>query len=312
MKYRNFYGKDASVIALGCDSFGTTRDLYQSSEFIERYVFAGGNFFDTARVYGGEAGRSEKYLGAWLSSRPDRDRFIIGTKGGHPEFHSMHTGRLDRESLTFDFENSVENLGTYIDVYWLHRDDTSRPVGDILETLNGFIESGKARFIGVSNWKPWRIKEANEYAAAHSLTGFCANQPQFSLAQKHFSGDDTLEYMDHAAYEFHKMTGMPCVPYSPQAKGYFSKYEKGGAAALGERLRREFLSSENDAIHGRLTALSRESGYTASQLSLSYLLAQPFDVYPIIGASSFDQLDESLACADIDIDRKALLSLRDL
>ena len=308
MKYREFAGKKASVIALGCDSFGISRDPAQSAEFLDRYTEAGGNFLDTARVYGGF--RSESYLGMWLSKRHDRENLIIGTKGGHPAFDTMHVGRLDRASLTDDLERSLDSLGTYVDIYWLHRDDRSREVGDILETLNGFYESGKARAFGVSNWDPDRIEEANRYAAAHSLVGFSANQPQFSLASKNEEGDKTMRHMDGEAYAFHVKTGMPCVPYSPQAKGFFNKLEALGADNLPGGLKFDFYNDENVEILKKLQKMRDETGYSIAQLGVIYLLYQPFDTYPIVGASSFEQLDEALSCADAVLDRDSVLGLR--
>jgi len=311
MKYRflSCTGKSVSVIALGCASYGGGFSAEQSFEFMDEYVSCGGNFFDTARVYGGAPGRSEKIIGRWLSGRHDRDALIIGTKGGHPEFHSMHQSRLDPVNLTFDFENSIENLVSYADIYWLHRDDESRHVGDILETLNGFYERGLARSFGVSNWSPARIKEANDYAAKHSLVGFSANQPQFSLAVKRAETDDTLRHMDSETYRFHVETKMPCVPFSPQARGYFVKLAK-GESFLSDRQRIEFDPGKNSAILARLGALSEKTGLSAAVLSLSYLLYQPFDTYPIIGASSMEQLRESLSSADAELSEEDILSLR--
>ena len=308
MKYREFAGKKASVIALGCDSFGGSRDPAQTAEFLDHYTEAGGNFLDTARIYGGF--RSESYIGMWLSKRHDRDELIIGTKGGHPAFNTMHIGRLDRASLTDDFERSIDSLGTYADIYWLHRDDKSREVGDILETLNGFYESGKARSFGVSNWDPERIAEANEYAAAHSLVGFAANQPQFSLAAKHVEHDTTMRHMDDKAYSFHLKTGMPCVPYSPQAKGFFNKLDTLGPDNLPGGLKHDFCNEENIEIFKKLQKLRDETGCSIAQLGVIYLLCQPFDTYPIVGASSFEQLDETLSCADAELDRDSVLELR--
>ena len=308
MKYRVLAGKKASVIALGCDSFGASRDPAQAAEFLDRYTEAGGNFLDTARIYGGC--RSESCIGTWLSKRHDRDGLIIGTKGGHPAFDTMHVGRLDRASLTDDFERSLDSLGTYADIYWLHRDDKSRDVGDILETLNGFYERGMARAFGVSNWDPERIQEANRYAAAHSLVGFSANQPQFSLASINQERDNTMRHMDATAYAFHVKTGMPCVPYSPQAKGFFTKLDALGADKLPGGLKYDFYNDENVAILKKLRKMRDETGCSIAQLGVIYLLYQPFDTYPIVGASSFEQLDEILSCADAVLDRDSVLGLR--
>lgn len=119
----------------------------------------------------------EKAIGEWLRARGCRDQIILATKGAHPPFQDMHAGRLDRASIQSDLAASLEALGVEnVDVYYLHRDDESRPVGEILETLNGFVEEGRVKLLGASNWKTARLREANAYAAAHGLKGF-ARQP---------------------------------------------------------------------------------------------------------------------------------------
>ena len=300
MKYRDFAGKRASNIVIGCDSFGLTRDPAAAAEFLDAYLGAGGNFLDTARVYGGEFGTSEKYIGKWLSGQIDRESLIIGTKGGHPFFSSMHEGRLGRDALTYDLECSLENLQCgYIDIYWLHRDDTSREVGEMIETLNSFIDRGFIRYLGASNWSAKRLEEANEYAKKHGLQGFIADQPQFSLARQSYIPDDTMVQMDRGLYGFHKRSGMPCIPYSPQAKGFFQKLEKGGVENLPGILKSWFLCPENLRIFERLKTLSGETGLPIAALCLGWLNSHPFDVYPIIGASSIGMLLDTLKYADL-------------
>ena len=295
MRYREFAGKKTAVIVLGSVPFGVSIPEAQAFEFMDAYYEMGGNFIDTARVYGDFAhdipGVAEEVIGKWMAARHNRAEITLGTKGGHPRLQSMHTGRLDRASLESDIQDSLEALQTdYIDAYWLHRDDLSRPVGDILETLNRFVADGKARLLGVSNWTAARIAEANAYAAAHGMVGFGANQPQFSLARQMIVEDDTLVQMDAATHAFHVRTGLPCVCFSSQAKGFFTKLNLEGEAVLSDKARRRFQSPENMAIYDRLCALSRETGHSVNALALAYLTCQPFDTYPIAGASRIEQV----------------------
>ena len=92
---------------------------------------------------------------------------------------------------------------------------------------------------------------------------------------------------------------MPCIPYSPQAKGFFQKLEKGGAESLPENLKSWFLCPENLGIFGRLKVLSEKTGLPIAALCLGWLNSQPFDVYPIIGASSIEMLLDTLKYADL-------------
>lgn len=315
MRYRDFLGRKTSVIVMGSTGIGFDFSQKQTNEFLDAYAALGGNFIDTARVYGdfagGVCGISERAIGNWMAARHNRHSLVLGTKGGHPLLTSMDVGRLDRESLKSDIQESLADLMTdQIDIYWLHRDDVSRPVGDILETLNGFIAEGLTRAVGVSNWSPARMREANEYASSHGLVGFIANQPQYSLARQALVEDPTLFQMDSAMYDFHLETKLVCVPYSSQAKGFFIKLSESGADALPDKAKRRFLTPDNLAVYDRLVALSRETGFSVGALSLAYLTCQPFDVYPIVGVSRLSQIEALREAGDAVITVEQAMGLR--
>ncbi len=246
MLYRDWpeLGRKVSALALGTVGFGTNLTEAAAFEVMDAYLAMGGNVLDTARVYGdfsrGIQGVSEKAVGRWIAARGARDRVVISTKGAHPPWDDMQRPRLDRQSILRDMTDSLEALGVEsVDLYYLHRDDQGRPVGDILETLNGLIESGRAKLVGASNWTKARIDEANRYAKAHGLAGFSVNQPQWSLAHQHLVADKTLVQMDRDMYAMHRRTGLACMPYSSQAKGFFIKLFEKGEAGLSDALRQE-------------------------------------------------------------------------
>lgn len=315
MRYRDFLGRRVSVIAMGSTGLGYEISQRQVNDFLDAYADLGGNFIDTARVYGdfgGEVcGIAERAIGNWMAARHNRGDMVIGTKGGHPRLKTMDVGRLDRESLKRDISDSLDALMCdNVDIYWLHRDDERRPVGDILDTLNGFIAQGLTRHIGVSNWKPERIREANVYAAQHGLAGFIANQPQFSLARQDMVEDPTLCQMDEEMYALHMETGMACVPFSSQAKGFFIKYHDGGETALSDKARRRFMTDYNMGIYDRLVKLSAETGYSVGALSLAYLTCQPFATFPIVGVSRTSQVEALREAGDAVITAEQALELR--
>ena len=317
MRYRDFLGRSTSVIAMGSVAFGTEYSQLQTNEFLDAYAALGGNFLDTARVYGdfagGVCGISERAIGNWIAARKNRDGLVIGTKGGHPLLSSMNVGRLDRDNLTRDIYESLNDLMIdRIDIYWLHRDDVTRPVGDILETLNTFISDGLTRAIGVSNWSPARIREANAYAKAHGMTGFAANQPQFSLARQDAVEDPTLYQMDSEMYAFHEETGMPCVPFSSQAKGFFIKYHENGPDSMPAKAKRRFMTDYNMGIYDKLVKLSGETGYSVGALSLAYLTCNKFDIFPIVGVSKMAQVEALREAGDAVITVEQALGLRTL
>ena len=317
MRYRDFLGKKTSVITMGTGGYGFSKSQMETNEYLDAYAKMGGNFLDTARIYGdianGVCGISERAVGNWIAARHNRDDLVIGTKGGHPRVESMNVGRLDRDSLTRDMHESLNDLMIdQVDIYWLHRDDVTRPVGDILETLNTFIADGYTRAIGVSNWAPARIREANEYAKQHGMTGFYANQPQFSLARQDLVEDPTLYQMDAEMYAFHVETGMPCVSFSSQAKGFFIKYHEGGADSMPDKAKRRFMTPDNMAIYDKLVKLSAETGYSVGALSLAYLTCNKFDIYPIVGVSSMKQVMALAEAGDAVITLDQALELRKL
>ena len=186
---------------------------------------------------------------------------------------------------------SLEDLRTdCVDIYFLHRDDPSRPVGQIMETLHGLVEDGYTRMVGVSNWAPARIREANAWADAHGLTRLAANQPQFSLAEQRFFLDPTTRGMDTETWRMHRETGMPCFCFSSQAHGYFTRLDTRGGDALTDNLRREFDCPENRAILERIRTVREETGLSVGSIALAWLTAQPFPAFPLVGASKVEHV----------------------
>ncbi len=135
-------------ISMGSTALGSTLDRETSFRLLDAYTDAGGNFIDTAAVYANwlpiERSISEKTIGAWLRERRNRAQVVLSTKGAHPELATMHISRLSPAEIASDLEDSLRHLGVEtIDIYWLHRDDPSRPVAEILETLSAHARAGK-------------------------------------------------------------------------------------------------------------------------------------------------------------------------
>jgi aryl-alcohol dehydrogenase-like predicted oxidoreductase len=131
-------------------------------DMLDAYVELGGRHIDTAHIYSdwipGERGRSETVLGEWLRARGNRDQLVITTKGAHPPRDNITAGRSDRASIRKDCEESLTRLGVeQVDLYYLHRDEPSRPVAEMIETLQELQREGKIKAFGGSNWQPARI-----------------------------------------------------------------------------------------------------------------------------------------------------------
>jgi len=300
-----------SRIVLGSVYFGSEVSRAASFAVMDAYFEGGGNFIDTAVGYAlwlpGGVGASESTIGEWLQTRGVRDRVIVATKGGHPRGNSGEFGDLSRAEIEKDLGQSLERLGVdSIDLYWLHRDQPTRPVSEIMEMLADTRASGRIRAYGVSNWEPERIDAANAYAKAHDLPPLVAYQPPFSLGHvadgSHASGP-TPESRDRMR-RWHLTSGLPMVAYTSQASGYFgvgnAVWARSGFS--GEPARgRGFDSPANRRRLQRAIELAEQKECTANQIALAYLLNQPFPIYPIIGTGDPEHAREALAAIGISL-----------
>lgn len=298
---------DSSVILFGSGSISLTDREAFAFQQLDCYVDLGGNHLDTANIYGKwlpEATNiSEQYIGRWMKARRNRNQLIVASKGGHPELATMHVPRLDRASVEADLHESLASLQTdRIDLYWLHRDDENRPVEEIIGYLDDLVLTGKIRWYGCSNWKLPRLQAAVEAAKKSGSVGFVANQLLWSLAETSLDrlADQTLANMDEATRRFHEREQLAVMAYSSQANGYFQKRLKAGSAELSPVwLSHHYNLPVNDRRFAVLQQLAAETGRTIDELVLGYLLAQPIPVYPIIGASSPEQLKASMRAGSL-------------
>ncbi len=278
-------GRELSRLVLG-----TMLLTDSTADALDEYVRLGGNVIDTARVYGD--GDAERALGAWLSRRPGmREQLVIASKGAHP---SGEVRRVTPAEIERDLRVSVELLGGPIDLYLLHRDDPSVPVGTIIECMNALREAGLLRAFGVSNWTTPRIDEANAWAAANGLEGFCVSSQHLSLAtQNEEQWADTRSANDPEIHAWHERTQMPLLAWSVQARGYF--FGRSGAEVM-----RVYDNAENRERRRRATAVGERLGRTASQVALAWALHQPFPVYAAFGANTIDQVREAFGALEVD------------
>lgn len=295
-----------SQICLGTSVYGSEISREDSFALMDAFAEHGGSFFDSARVYAdwlpGGKNASERTLGEWVKATGQREQWVIATKGGHPDLKSMHVSRLSPAEIEADVETSLRWLQMdYIDLYWLHRDDPAVPVEAIVETLNRVAQQGKIRCFGGSNWTVKRLRAANEYAAQHGLQGFVANQPMWSLALADLDSlaDKTLVAMDVEGMGYHRETNMAAIPYSSQARGYFTKMAAEGTARLSKHERRLYDSEINHQRLQRALALAKQYGVTVTDIALSYLTSQPFPTIPIIGCRTMTQLRDTLKACDL-------------
>jgi aryl-alcohol dehydrogenase-like predicted oxidoreductase len=287
-----------SRLALGTLGFSTaTRD--RDYAVLDAWVEAGGTVIDTAHVY--EGGDAERVLGRWLSDRPGvRERVVIVTKGAHPD---GDRARVTPDDIARDLADSVERLGSPIDLYLLHRDDPAVEVGGIVEALDAHRRAGEIRAFGVSNWTLARIDEANAYAAERGVDGIACNSPHLSLAvQNEAPWPGCLSATDERSKAWHARTGMPLLAWSAQAGGYFA----GASSAV-------YDNAENRERRDRAEEIGRRTGASANAVALAWVLAQPFPTIAVIGPHSVEHLQSSLEALDVELgaDEVAWLNLED-
>ncbi|MBQ7916477.1 MAG: aldo/keto reductase [Firmicutes bacterium] len=310
MKNLTLQGRSVSQIALGSTNFGEPMSIEESWQVMDYARSVGVNMFDTARVYGewykngGRTGYCEKVLGDYMKARGCRDEIFLVTKGAHPPLLDRFQSRLTAECLRSDLEESLVDLGTdHVDLYFLHRDHDTMNMAEVMEQLHEFVQEGKVRAIGASNWRFERIMEANAYAKEHGLTPFTASQIEWSMAKFDESGnsDATQMALKPAEYEQYKNSGLLLMCFTAQASGLFSKAKNyGGYDELVQagRLGKYKDPANKQRVEAALE-LCEKYNVSPAALTISYLTSQGFPVMPILGCSKLSQLQDSLSAPDL-------------
>jgi len=278
--------KPVSRLVMGCDN---QPGMSHASVMWDHFYEHGGNCFDTAYVYG--QGRMETLLGHWHRQRNLRRDIVIVGKGAHtPECFPEKIG----EQLTV----SLDRLQTdYVDVYFMHRDNSDVPVGEFVSALNDEVRRGRIRAFGGSNWSLERLREGNRFAAAAGLQGFSAVSNNFSLAHMVTPiWPGVMTATDPAFRQFLTEEAMALLPWSSQARGFFTPWAGAVIAGMGREqqvittmqpsaaeLERTWFSAENFARRERAGEMARDRGVQMIEIALAYVAAQPFECFPLIG-----------------------------
>jgi aryl-alcohol dehydrogenase-like predicted oxidoreductase len=313
-----FAGLEVSPLCLGAMPFGDTIGEKESFAVLDRFAALGGNFIDTARIYSdwkpGERRRSERILGDWLAARGGASGLVIATKGAHPFIESLGVPRTSAAELRDDLEGSLRTLRLdVVDLFWLHRDDPARPVEHFVDVLNGFLREGKIRAFGASNWTAARIRAAQDYARASGQAGFAASQPLWSLGWRRaapppFAG---LVLFDLEAYRLHRETGLPVMPYTSQAHGFFSKLALPADRRPPGLETHAYHTPPNLAAAQVASELAAAKGASVNSIVLAYLRSRPFPVVPIIGCRTPEQVAGSAATLEVRLSASELLALEE-
>lgn len=262
------------------------------------------NAFDTAHQYAD--GDAERLLGQWMAERGLRERVFILSKGAH---HTQDRRRVTPADITGDLMDSLARLETdYIDLYVLHRDDPSMPVGPIVEVLNEHHAAGRIRAFGGSNWSVERLVEANEYAIQHGLRPFSASSVHLSLAvQLKSPWRDCVTITGagaEAARDWYARTQTPIFAWSSLSGGFctgrFTRDNLSAFTGENDRLVIDcYADDENFTRLERAQKLAATKGLTLPQMALAYVLNQPLNVFALIGHQSRQEAAETAVACDV-------------
>jgi aryl-alcohol dehydrogenase-like predicted oxidoreductase len=299
MEYR-FMGRiglKVAEICLGTQTFGWGADEATAHALADRYVAAGGNFFDTSNIY--NKGESERMLGAWLKGRGDRSRFVIATKVFFPVGEGPNDTGLSRKHICDQIDASLRRLQTdYVDLYQMHCFDASTPLDETLRALDDLVRAGKVRYIGASNYTPSQLTRAIMLSQMRGWIRFDCLQAEYSLL---------VRSTEWELLPLCRSEGIGLIAWSPLAGGWLSgKYSRGAPpppeSRVGRGDRWDDLPEQRETertwqIVDALRGVAQARGVTPGQVALNWLLLQPGVTAPIIGTRTLAQLEENLGSA---------------
>src|SRR6516165_12081604 len=306
MDYRTLgrSGSAVSSVGLGTMTFGGETDEPGAHQQLDRFLEAGGNFVDTADVYGD--GRSEEIIGRWFASRPAdvTEPVVLATKG---RFHvggdtSPNGAGASARHLTRALDASLRRLGRdAVDLYQVHAFDALTPMEEMLRTLDQFVRAGKIRYYGLSNFTGWQLTKAVHLARALNVAEPVTLQPQYSLLSREIEWEIVPAYLD---------AGLGLLPWSPLGGGWLSgKYRQdqrpSGDTRLGDDPNRGMEAYDRRGtertwnVIDAVQQVAEDRGVSMAEVALAWVTARPAVTSTILGARTLGQLETNLRAADL-------------
>lgn len=292
-------GLRVSRLSLGTMTFGNESgwgaDEATARAMFARYLDAGGNFIDTADVYGG--GNSETLVGRFIAEHKARDRVVLATKFSHKlERGNPNSGGNGRKNILRAVDASLKRLGTdYIDLYIMHLWDRLTPVEEVIRTLDDLVRAGKIRHIGLSDVPAWYAASMQVLAEERHLEPVSSMQLEYSLLERNIEREHVGLALDR---------GIDITVWSPLASGLLTgKYREGGSGRLDTSQGKHFRKS-GDAHAGVLDALhevANELDRSMAEVALNWVANRPAVSSVILGATSLAQFEANLGALDVDL-----------
>lgn len=324
MRYKKLSttGIDVSVICLGTMTYGEQNNETEAYQQMDYALEHGVNFIDTAEMYPIEIqastqGRTEEYIGSWISARKNRDKIILASKAAGPGAWISHIRggpRLNLKHMQEALDASLKRLRTdYLDLYQLHwperqtnffgklgftppeKDTGTIDLLESLQALDTFVKNGKVRYIGVSNETPWGVTRYLHLAEKYSLPGIVTVQNPYNLLNRSYE-------IGLAEISYYEETGL--LAYSPLGFGVLSGKYLDRSAPRNTRLNlwkrfSRYTNEQGIAATCEYVKLAKDNGLSPAQMALAYVNTRPFLTSNIIGATTMEQLKENIASIDV-------------
>jgi len=300
-------GLALSRLGLGTMTWGRDTDEIEAADQCRAFLDAGGNFLDTAATYGD--GDSERVIGGLIGTLFSRDEVIIATKAGINFSDGVRKVDASRHSLIADLDRSLSRLGTdYVDVWQVHNWDELTPLDDTLSALDYAYTTGRARYVGISNFSGWQLARAATKQQSNSMKApLTTVQSEYSLLNR------SAEYeLIDASLE----CGLGFLAWAPLARGVLTgKYRKGvpsdsrGAAPHFAKHIEPYLDARSSKIVEAVAVAAEGLGFSPLEVALAWVRDAPGVTSALIGARTGAQLRGVLKSEEIalpDIVRTAL------
>jgi aryl-alcohol dehydrogenase-like predicted oxidoreductase len=288
-------------------TWGRDTDEHEAADQCRAYIEAGGNFIDTAATYGD--GDSERVIGGLIGTLFNREQVVLATKAGISFVDGERKVDVSRHGLISQLEKSLIRLGTdYVDLWQIHSWDSNIPLEDTLSALDFAYTSGKARYVGISNYSGWQSARAITLQESHSMKAPIATlQNEYSLLNRS---------VEEEVLESASQLGVGFLAWSPIGRGVLSgKYRNGtpsdsrGASPHFAHFIDPYLDERSSRIVDAVCVAAQGLGFSPLEVALSWVRDAPGVTSAIIGARTGAQLRGALTTEQItlpDIVREAL------
>lgn len=292
-------GLSLSRLGLGTMTWGRDTDTHEAADQCRAYIEAGGNFFDTSPTYGD--GDSERVIGGLIGTLFRREDVAIATKAGVSYPDGSRTVNNSRQSLIADLDKSLARLETdYVDIWQIHLWDSTTPLEDSLSALDYAYSSGKARYVGLSNFSGWQSARAITIQEGNSAKApIISNQVEYSLLNR--SAEDEI-------LECARETGTGVLAWAPLGRGVLTgKYRRGipsdsrGAAPHFVKHVEPYLNDKSARIVEAVCVASEGLGYSPLETALAWVRDTPGISSAIVGARTGAQLRGILKSEEIEL-----------